>query len=142
VRYHPGRLFTGERHACYRSSVFIRGFSGRQLLGPWLFVNRADLSCCDHHPVGYRVVGELHRADGPLRLNWFLELEFALGRDRRRGGKVGEHFAQPTCKEKHLVLLELQGHNLVVLAGLEVEDTLARRPYRSNGHSRGARQVE
>jgi hypothetical protein len=25
---------------------------------------------------------------------------------------------------------------------LEVEDTLARRPYRSNGHSRGARQVE
>jgi len=142
VRYHPGRLFAGERNACYCSSGLTRLSQSREVVGAWLLGKRADLARCDHHPVGNRVVGELHRAHGPLRLNRFLELQLALGRDRPWGSKVGEHFAEPTCKEKHLVLLELQGNKLVVLAGLEVEDPFSGRPHRSNGDSRGAGQVE
>lgn len=139
VCYHSRGLFTGEGHPRYRARGLARLWAARA----GLFVSGCpDLSHNEHNPVGRGVVGELHGPHGPFGLHRLLELQVALSWDCSRARKICQHFAQATCKEQHLVLFQLEGDKLVVLAGLKVKDALARRPYRSDGYPRGARQVE
>lgn len=96
----------------------------------------------EDHPVHISVVSQLHRTNHPLRFHRLFEFEVGAHRDRRWAGQVGEHLGQPARQEYDLFFLQLQRDQLVALAGLQIEHTLARRAYGPDCHTDRVGKVE
>ena len=79
-----------------------------------------------HEVFGVLVVGDAERADDPLGIDGFDEVE--VGRKGCGRWQVRQQRAQVADEGGNLGLLELEGDELPAAAGLQVEDALAGRP--------------
>ena len=78
-----------------------------------------------HDLVGLAVVVEPQGPDRPFGEHRLLQLEGLVGDHRADRGQVGEQLDQGLGQRPDLLLLELQGDELIVLASLQVEGPLA-----------------
>src|SRR5579875_1236942 len=116
----------GDRapRACARLALFLRAHFERHY----------------DHLVGGRVVAELHGPHRPFGYYWLLELDVWLR--WRRAGQVGQDLVQAAGQQQDLFLFQLEGDELVVLASLQVEGTLAGRADGSQRYPAGVGEVE